>query len=212
MRGGWWTACCARRDCCEVSQTRRWWIATSGRDKLLFHRDGDIAIYLLSLEGGVVDEDFAGEGLEDLLFGLLVGGVVFEFGESAAVGESHEEGEVKGIVDGRAVARHGAPVANRPDEVGGFLKLFRGADEGGTVFGVPGALQPDKHGVFDPAAGGCGSLDGLERDKVVDRRSGESNAVGEKKGKDGAEGIQAKEHGAISLRLSGRGGSPDTDN
>lgn len=113
-------------------------------------------------EGGVVDEDFAGEGLEDFAFGLLVGGVGLEIGKGLAVGEAHEEGEVERVVDDGAIAGDGAAVTDAADQAGGFLEVFGGADEGAAVFVMAGALEPDEHGVFDPAAGRGGATRGQE--------------------------------------------------
>jgi hypothetical protein len=100
--------------------------------------------------------------LEDFSLRLLVGGVGLEIGKGLAVGEAHEEGEVECVVDDGAVAVDGAAVTDAADQAGGFLEVLGGADEGAAVFIMAGALEPDEHGVFDPAAGRAGASRGEE--------------------------------------------------
>lgn len=57
-----------------------------------------------SIEGDVLDKDFAGECLENLLFRLEMRRVSFEGGERGAVSEAHEEGEPGHTTSRRAMS------------------------------------------------------------------------------------------------------------
>ena len=102
-------------------------------------------------ERDVVDDDFAGEGLEKFFFRCEMVGVFFEGVEGGPILEAHEEGKVEGVIDDGAVARDGGPVLERGDESGGLLQLPGSFDEGGAVGRVAGALEPDEDGVLDRA-------------------------------------------------------------
>lgn len=121
-----------------------------------------------SLERDIVDENFSGEGLEELLFRLKMGRVLFEGSQSGAIAEPHEEGEVEGIIDHRSIARDGGAVSERGDESGGFLQLLGPLDQGGAVGVIARALEPNKDGVLDGAGvrrGACGQEQGEEEDE-----------------------------------------------
>lgn len=115
--------------------------------------------------------------MEEVFFGFLVGGVGFEVGESLAVGEAEEEGEVVAVIDDGSVTRDGAAVADAADEAGGLLEVLGGADEGRTVCGVAGALQPDEHGVLDLAAGRDGAGGGQERKQEDEPEHGRGRGI-----------------------------------